>query len=119
MIVETPWSIPSIRRILGDSPLWEDVKKEVVNKLPGYLDSLVTRKGGETEGISESTNASEEEVKNESTPAPSVDTERTAGGVPDNRKVWSQRAIAKMDAVTYTKYKPLINKALQENRIVP
>ena len=117
MVIDTPWAIPPIRRILGDSPMWDDLKREVEDKLPSYLDSLVTRKSGETKGTGESTS---EESEIESIPtAPSVDTERTAGGVPDNRKVWSQREIAKMDAATYAKYKPLINKALAEGRIVP
>lgn len=116
MIVETPWDIPSIKRILGDSPTWEEVDREVKAKLPSYLDSLVSRNG---ERRSSSEKEEEETLKNsmkseESTP---VDTERSIGTT--KKRVWSRREIGAMDVQTYQKYQNEINQAITEGRITP
>ena len=112
IVVNTPWAIPEIQRMLGDSPTWEDIVREVEEKLPSYLDALVSKRGEQTETTP--TEPAEEETE-EAIP-PSVDRERPA--VTSPKRTWTRAEIAALSLPDYQKHKAEISKALAEGRVV-
>jgi len=116
ILLDTPWVAPDIKRILGDSPTWEEVISVVKEKLPAYLDSLVARLKTEvsTPTISEELpdNGEEEEVL-----PPPTSTERTIS-TPTTKRYWTRSEIASMDDAEYLKHAKDIRKALAEGRIL-
>jgi len=116
ILMDTPWASPPIKRILGDSPTWEEVVSVVKEKLPAYLDSLVARLKTEVStpiGSEElPDNGEEEEI-----PPPPTSTERVISTTPTKR-YWTRSEIASMDDDEYLKHAKDIRKALAEGRIL-
>jgi hypothetical protein len=116
ILMDTPWASPPIKRILGDSPTWEEVVSVVKEKLPAYLDSLVARKKTEvstpTEGEELPDNGEEEEI-----PPPPTSTERTIS-TPTTKRYWTRSEIASMNDEEYLKHAKDIRKALAEGRVL-
>lgn len=115
ILMDTPWLIPPVKRILGDSPTWEEVVSTVQEKLPAYLDSLVARTKTEVpepDNKEELPNGEEEEI-----PAPPTSTERVVTTT-TTRRYWTRSEIAKMDDAEYLKHAPEIRKALAEGRVL-
>ena len=112
IVLNTPWSIPVIQSSLGDNPSWEDIISAVKAKLPPYLDNLVSKRGGNGKPITTPSNEEEPTVI-----PPTADAERSAGG-DSNKRVWSRREIRNMDNATYLKYKPEIDSALRDGRVI-
>lgn len=112
IVIDSPWSIPFIRRSLGDSPTWAEVVRVVEDKLPAYLDTLVSHRGETIEDDPSSTPPSNPPASSER----KSDPERPANS--PQKRVWSRREIAKMDDATYLKHQKEIKLAQSEGRIV-
>lgn len=113
IVVDAPWSIPVIRRSLGDSPSWAEVISAVEAKLPAYLDSLAFN--GET-------TQNDDPADTPSDPTPPTE-ERPRDGDPERqptnsrKRTWSRREIAKMSDEDYRKHADEIKQAAAEGRI--
>ena len=116
MLMDTPWSVPPIKRILGDSPTWEEVISVVKEKLPAYLDSLVARLKTEVPNLpdEESPDDSEDE---EILPIP-TSTERVINNTPIKKRYWTRSEIAALNDAEYLKRAVEIRQALAEGRIL-
>lgn len=114
ILMDTPWSIPAVRRILGDSPTWEEVVSTVQEKLPAYLDTLVARQKTEvknkTEVLPNGNKSDEDEVP--------TSTERVNSTTPTLKRYWTRSEIARMSDVEYAKHAAEIRSALSEGRIL-
>jgi hypothetical protein len=110
--IKRPWALDTIadaiERNFGDSPTWADVIKVVEDKLPSYLDELVSLRG-------------EPKVETEPQPSeepfsPPVDVERTPSS--SSKRTWSRKEIASLSDSDYAKYRGEILLAEKEGRIV-
>lgn len=111
-VVRVPWEVEEVRRVLGDSPTWDEVLRAIQDNIPSYLDSLEKEtkdKSALTPGQSESEISAGNGF--------SSDTERTV--IPVRKRTWSQREIGAMDDATYSKHQAEIHTAMGENRIIP
>jgi hypothetical protein len=123
ILMDTPWQIPPVRRVLGDSPTWDEVIEAVENKLPSYLDDLVARRNGTgnasaSDANSEPDESEEEQEDDESSEVP-TSTERTVvQNSAENKRTWTRSEIAALSDEDYVKNLPSIRKAQRENRIL-
>jgi hypothetical protein len=110
--VKRPWALDTIadaiERNFGDSPTWADVIKVVEEKLPSYLDELVSLRG-------------EPKVETENQPAGNqftspVDVERMPNNSP--KRTWSRQEIVNLSDTDYQKYRTDILFAEKEGRII-
>lgn len=111
-VVRVPWEVEEVRRVLGDSPTWDEVLRAIQDNIPSYLDSLEK----ETKDKSVQTQ-SQSESETTAGNGFSTDTERTV--TPVRKRTWSQREIGAMDDATYSKHQAEINAAMGEGRIIP
>lgn len=123
IVMDTPWTIPPVRRILGDSPTWEEVITSVEDKLPSYLDSLVARRKemGKVQETEPSEEPASEEDEETASATPSSDTptstERTVP-VANPKRVWTRTEILALSDENYIKRAPEIKQALADGRII-
>jgi len=117
ILMDTPWAIPPIKRILGDSPTWEEVVSTVKEKLPAYLDSLVARLKTEVSTPEPSEELPENGEEEEEIPTPPTSTERVVT-TPTTKRYWTRSEIAKMSDVEYLKHAPEIRQALADGRVL-
>ncbi len=119
ILMDTPWTIPPVRRILGDSPTWEEVVSTVEEKLPAYLDTLVARqKTGVIKTNPPVLSQGEEEDDDESPNTPPTSTERTVNNTPSLKRYWTRSEIGKMSDEEYKKHAKEIRAALSDGRIL-
>lgn len=104
LLVETPWSIPSVQRELDSGAIentWEDIASSVRRHLPAYIDSLVV---------------DQKPIQEESS-SRMVDSERTIDSSVVKRHVYTRDEIAKIgsDPVEWAKHEEAIKKQIAEN----
>lgn len=122
IVMDTPWSIPPVRRILGDSPTWEEVIESVEDKLPSYLDSLVARRKemGKVQETTPSTEPASEEDETTPVVPPSTTPTSTERTVPaaNPKRVWTRTEILALSDENYLKHSKEIKQALADGRII-
>jgi len=116
ILMDTPWAVPPIKRILGDSPTWEEVVSTVQEKLPAYLDSLVAKAKTEVSTPIESEELPDNGEEEEILPPP-TSTERIIQ-TSSTKRYWTRSEIAAMDDDEYLKHAKDIRKALAEGRVL-
>lgn len=111
-IIEAPWLLRAVRSQLPSGATWEQTIDTVHAFLPTYLDSLVVPA---KEVVPETTPIADE------IPSVPMDTERNAPApIVNSKRIWTRKEVAMIasDPEKYQKYKPELDKALAEGRIV-
>jgi hypothetical protein len=113
ILLETPWSVPAIRKHLSPEPTWEETIEAVRTFLPSYLDTLVVPL--ETVSVSEKETI---EPSQEEEAEPSMGTERNAPVV-TKKRIWTRKEISELsrNPEVYLKYQREITQALAEGRV--
>ena len=111
-IIEAPWLLRVVRSQLPSGATWEQTIDTVHAFLPSYLDTLVVPA---KEVVPETTPPADE------TPSVPMDTERNAPApIVNSKRIWTRKEVAMItsDPEKYQKFKPELDKALAEGRIV-
>ena len=113
ILLDSPWSVPAVKKHLSPEPTWEETIEMVKTYLPAYLDTLVVPLETVSESETEETEPSEEENAE-----PSMGTERNAPVV-TKKRIWTRAQIAELakNPELYQKYQSDITQALAEGRI--
>ena len=111
--LDSPWSIPAVKRNLASEPTWDDTVEAVKAHLPSYLDSLVVSGVKEPETQVASTS----ELKPDE--IPEMESERSAPAK-TKKRIWTRSEIRELgkDSVQYQKYQDEISLALSEGRVI-
>lgn len=113
IVLEAPWTIPFVRRSLGDSPSWADVIRTVETRLPSYLDSLKSKNGEHRE---ETTTTPP--VPPSSQPASSAGSDVERPAVATQKRIWTRKEIRDLSDTDWLKYRDEIKQATAEARVV-
>ena len=111
ILLESPWSVPAIKKHLSPEPTWEETIEMVRTYLPAYLDTLVVPLETVSENEKETTETSQEEETE-----PSMETERNAPIV-TKKRIWTRKEIKELSSEAYLKYQQEITQALAEGRV--